>query len=251
MLGLRVMHSLLAFLVSVGVAAAELSSADLLAPRLELSYRVEGLPGDWRSENAPSGVSIASDAARSGAFRLEPAEGKPWDLSAWSHLALRVTNRGESLLWIEGRLDNERALPWANSTSSQLFLLPGETGSLGFAYPRPGVDDESPPIFSGMNGKLNGWRTHWKAFNPSRVLRLNLRAHSARPGLSFEMQKLATAWPYGGEANAELEQLPFLDKLGQVKRLTWPGKVASVEELNARHAEDAQRLKEAGTSRGT
>ena len=242
------MHRLmLRFLISIALLLplhAETPIATLFAPQTSLAYRLSPAPKGWLSTPLKNGTLLTGpDQASEANIQLFPASGQHFDLSSASYLRLELKNCGQSLLWIEGRLDNQGAQDWSNSTGTQAFLLPGETGTLGFAYPRASELDDSPAIFRGMAGKLNGWRSHWKAFDPAKVLQLRLRIHSAQPGPKLEVGTLSTAWPYGSVANTTLQELPFLDPFGQLRQLDWPGKLMSTKELRARASAEDKALK--------
>lgn len=211
-------------------------------------------------EAVPSEVGRASEGIEHGggpeAFRfhgpgtdgrarvvLVPAQGvEGWDISSYSYFRVELTNAGQGLVRVQGRLDNDGAQDWANSTSSEVFLMPGESATLGFAFPRNGGLDDSPPIFGQMSAKPNGFRGHWKSFNPSRVRRLNLRIESAHGPIDLRDVTLGLGYPYGKEANAEKLVTPYLDTFGQPIPYDWPGKAASLDALRAAWSADASGL---------
>ena len=171
-------------------------------------------------------------------FVFHPPAGR-WDLNAWNHLRVDLSNTGDRLVRISARLDNEGALDWAHSFPGVAVVAAESEGTLGFTYSRPGAWYEGPEIFRSQAARPNGHRTHWRAFDPSRVLALRFTVHAAGP---FELwvEGLEGCWPYGSEANADLEALPYLDRFGQLRALDWPGKIDSVEELTAALNEEEQ-----------
>ena len=215
--------------------AMYLKSLYLLIPIavLPLASLADDLPLQWKTEATKRRASQAGSEIklRSGegmTVNLVPESSDHFDLSAYSYLRLKIRNNGSSLVWIEGRLDNEGAENWKNSSSSQTFALPGETTTLGFAYPRPRDSDDAPDIFEGMASKPNGWRSHWIQFNPAQVKRIRLRIHSLSP-VDLDISDLTPSQPYGAKTNADLLQLPFLDEFGQVHQKTWKGKRAALD----------------------
>ncbi len=167
-------------------------------------------------------------------IELKPEEGA-WDVSEFSYFRIDLVNSGPGLVWIRGRLDNQNALDWADSTPSAAFIMPGERATLGFPYPRSTEANDAPAIFDTQSGKPNGHRTHWKAFDPEKVTACRLIIQSTSSKLSLEEISISLAQPYGAEANAELLELPYLDPFGQVRQLAWPGKLQTEEELALRH----------------
>ena len=64
-----------------------------------------------------------------------------------------------------------------------------------------------------------------------RDVRLHVRAST--PDFQLAFRGLEAAWPTDTNLSARLEALPYLDRLGQVRALTWPGKVVDEEALKA------------------
>ena len=184
--------------------------------------------GATQKRPSQSGPKIIVQSEKGMTINLVPESSDHFDLSAYSYLTLNVRNNGDSLVWIEGRLDNDGAEDWKNSNGSQTFALPGETTTLGFAYPRSRELDDSPEIFKGMASKPNGWRSHWIGFNPAQVKRIRLSLHSLSP-INLDIFDLAPSRPYGAKRNAHLLELPFLDEYGQVRQQTWTGKKSALE----------------------
>jgi hypothetical protein len=176
---------------------------------------------------------------KAGTITLRPTEG-PWDISEYAYFRVDITNNGEGLVWIRGRLDNEGAVDWANSSSSMAFILPGEWATLAFPYPRPNEADDSPEIFRKQDSIPNGFRRHWNRFDPKNVLACRLVIRSTSDTLDLEDVEVSLAYPYGAVANAKLLELPYLDKFGQVRQLDWPNKLLSEDELAVRALKEAQ-----------
>ncbi|HEY5622110.1 MAG TPA: hypothetical protein VIR77_05880 [Pontiella sp.] len=180
-------------------------------------------------------------ANKSGTVTFRPESGS-WDVSKYSYVRIDLKNSGPGLVWIRGRLDNPGAEDWHNSTPSSAFIMPGERAVLGFPFPRADEANDAPAIFDRQSGKPNGHRTHWKPFDPANVTACLLRIESTAAELSLEDITISLTQPYGAEANAELLELPYLDPYGQVRKLDWPGKLQSAEELKQRAAEERKAL---------
>lgn len=202
---------------------------------------------------APKGIehSVSSDGTlelsgelkgKSGTIVLSPEAGH-WDISAYSYFRVDITNNGEGLVWIRGRLDNDGALDWQDSSSSMAYILPGERATLGFPFQREQSVDDSPEIFLAQGARPNGFRYHWMKFDPEKVIACRLAIRSTADQLDLKDIKVSLAQPFGVEANAKLLELPYLDKFGQVRQLDWPGKVHSDEELNERTRMEAEESK--------
>ncbi|MEO0475903.1 MAG: beta-galactosidase [Planctomycetota bacterium] len=207
---------------------------------LQLKHASDGLKvrqlsgGDWSASGSIGGI---------GTIVLEPIQER-WDLSSHSLFQLRLRNAGPGTVWVDGRLNNPGAVDWAKSSRSHVYLKPGETGTLTIAYPRPWEKDDSPDAFEPASAKSNGWRSHWKSFNPADVRSCRLTIRSSEPDIRLESISAHLAWPYGKEANAPLIALPHIDRFGQAIPFTWPGKVESVDDLHRHKADEARQIQQ-------
>lgn len=214
---------------------------DLLKPHAILDdFSVTTPPTiEWSFSNEGK-LKLAGELKdKAGTIILQPNGGQ-WDISRYSYFRVDITNGGDGLVWIRGRLDNEDAKDWANSSSSQAYILPGERATLAFPFPRPDEEDDSPEIFHTVDNRPNGFRRHWMKFKPDEVIACRLLIRSTSDQLNLKDIQVSLAQPYGAEANAHLLELPYLDKFGQVRQLDWPNKVHSDEELAARTKKEAQ-----------
>ncbi len=242
-------------LIIVGFLPALLQGAgpvtpieELLEPRVVLENLAVTSPPSIEHSIANAGTLHLSGEIKDKACTiiLRPEEGH-WDLSGFSYFRVDVTNNGDGLVWIRGRLDNEGAVDWKNSSSSMAFIMPGERATLGFPFQRAANADDSPEIFHLQGSRPNGFRGHWMPFQPENVVACRLVIHSASSTLNLSDIQLSLAQPYGAKANARLLELPYLDKYGQVRQLDWPGKLHSEEALEARtHQEVREAQDDAG-----
>jgi len=178
-----------------------------------------------------------------GGVRFEPLEGAgSWDFTGYSLFSMRMTNEGPGTVWVEARLENGGAQDWLNSSVSQSYLLPGETGVVTVGYPLGGQRDDSPPMFQGMAAKPNGWRSHWKAFNAGDIVALRILVRSSDPEVRLTNVEPYLAWPTGVEANAPLMQLPYIDRFGQAIPFDWDTKIDDESDLVAQRQAEAQTL---------
>ncbi len=169
---------------------------------------------------------------------LSPKEGK-WDISEFSYFRVDITNRGDGIVWIRGRLDNEGAVDWSHSSSSMAYILPGERATLGFPFQRVESADDAPALFYPMGSRPNFFRYHWLPFEPEAVIACRLTIRSVSGKLNLKDVQVSLAQPYGAKANARFLELPYLDQYGQVRQLEWPGKLHSDAELSARTKSEA------------
>lgn len=217
--------------------------AVLVAPHQGLPREVESLfasgeqvvvgrlaaPGNSEAEMVNGHIRLRGRGGRPTTFVFRPSDGH-WDFSAWNHLSLGISNTGGHLVRIEGRLDNQGAVDWAHSFPGAAVVPAASEGILGFSFSRPAAAYDGPDLFRSQATRPNGHRLHWKPFDVSRVLALRFTVHSAGP-FDLQIPALDLSWPFGSAANADLEELPFLDRFGQVRALDWPGKLRSSGEL--------------------
>lgn len=215
---------------------------DLFKPAKKLDLELKSVPASLRSSgSAENGWALQGRIDQSAAVVLGPPEAK-WDLSAFSLFSISLRNSGPGTLFITARLDNPGAADWANSSRSQAYILPDETGTLTVAYPRGWDSDDSPEAFEPASAKPNGWRSHWKSFDPSNVTSCRLVIRSSESEIKLEAINAHLAWPYGEKANQSLLTLPHIDRFGQSIPLAWPNKVATEDDLKQHAKAEAASL---------
>jgi hypothetical protein len=221
---------------------------DLLKPHVVLSdFSVTAPPSIGQTVSPEGKVDLNGELKdRACTVILKPESGH-WDISKFSYFRVDITNNGDGLVWIRGRLDNDGALDWQNSSSSMAYILPGERATLGFPFQRAESADDSPEIFFPQGARPNGFRYHWMKFDPEKVIACRLIIQSASSWLDLKDIQVSLAQPFGAEANAKLLELPYLDKFGQVRQLEWPNKLHSEKELAGRTRKEASEI---GTNNG-
>lgn len=215
--------------------------AELLKPHVAVTdYTVSTPISITHTISTDGKLSFAGELQDGSAtITLRPKQGV-WDFSAYAYLRVDITNRSNGLVWIRGRLDNEDAVDWRNSSSTMAYLMPGERATLGFPYQRDQSVDDSPAIFHPLGSRPNGFRYHWLPFKPDDVRACRLVIRASDNQLRLDDIEVSLAQPFGAQANARLLELPYLDKYGQVRQLDWPGKLHSDEELVARTAQESR-----------
>jgi len=184
------------------------------------------------------GWSIVGDLADEiGSVHFAPTKEK-WDFSDYSLFSIPLTNEGPGIVWIETRLDNANAQDWANSSFSQTYLQPGESGRVTVGYPRGWEKDDSPKPFEPASSKPNGWRSHWKSFNPSDVRLCRIKIRSSHAEIKLTGVRPYLAWPFGNKHNQSLLALPHIDRYGQAIPFDWPTKIKNDSDLVAQKNEE-------------
>lgn len=226
------LSALSAALLGLTALAADESALpvrDVIATRAEVPMRpaetAKAFKRDgawWRFTGGAGSVAV-----------FKPVATNAWDLSDWNLVRVDVRNDGTGTVWIAGRLDNAGAQDWANCAPSSAVALPGETVTLGFPFNRPDSQYTGSPLFRGQLGKPSGHRSHWRGFNPEDVRALRMHIRSSAPEVRVSFRGLGAAWPADTNLTARLESLPYLDRFGQVRALTWRGKIETEDDLLA------------------
>lgn len=223
-------------------AADPISREHLFAPAKEIDFQIKHLsPALDHRPSGQGGWTIRGEIQGSATAILTPVKSN-WDLSAYSLFSVTVRNDGSGTVWLDGRLDNPGAADWANSSRSQLYLLPGEEGTLTIAFPRRWESDDSPDQFEPASAKPNGWRSHWKSFDSTNVKSCRLIIRSSNDEVKLNDLSIHLAWPYGKDANQRLLALPFVDRFGQAIPLSWDHKISSVTDLRRLSQAETRRL---------
>ena len=169
-------------------AAAVKPLLDLSAPgavenRLKPSWGAEGQMGVARSQDpaAPGVVVTIQPGGKSGypGVDLKPEGAKSWDLSAFGHVEARVVNTGAKTLGIALRVDNEgdwHTAPW---NTEQIYLEPGERGTVSV-------------IFGHQYGHKPGY-----SLKPGAVVNIGMFAFKSDAVQSFRIESLAAGGPAG------------------------------------------------------
>jgi hypothetical protein len=221
---------------------------DLLKSHLQLKDIAISAPASIKYTISSTGnLQLSGELADKACTVILKSKSGAWDISKFAYFRVDITNRGDGIVWIRGRLDNEGALDWANSSSSMAYILPGERATLGFPFQRDQSADDTPPLYYPMGARPNGFRYHWMPFKPGDVRACRLAIRSTSGKLNLEDIQVSLAQPFGVEANPRLMELPYLDKYGQVRQLDWPNKLHSEGELAERARKETRNSKaEAG-----
>ncbi|MGB0766710.1 MAG: hypothetical protein ACPGYV_03255, partial [Phycisphaeraceae bacterium] len=227
------------------VAGDPMTRDDLFEPAEPVGLAVKNSPAAMRvAGSVERGWSLRGGSARQVSVVFGPPDAA-WDFSGHSLFRLTMRNDGPGTLFVTARLDNPGAVDWAKSSRSQAYILPGEVGQLTIAYPRPWDADDSPEAFQPASAKPNGWRSHWKSFDPSRVVACRLVIRSSEPEIKLDAIRAHLAWPFGAEANQALLALPHVDRFGQSIPMTWPSKVTHETQLEEHARAEAGTLNRA------
>jgi hypothetical protein len=208
-----------------------ITHTELIKPSLRVNAVVKAKPAGFTvKQTGDSQWSISGDTDLPATLILAPQNGT-WDFTGYSLFSIALNNDGPGTVWVQARLDNQGAEDWTKSSNSQAYLLPGERGTVTVAYPRGWETDDSPEAFEPASSKPNGWRSHWKSFDASKVTRCRLVVRSNKAKIRLREVTPYLAWPYGKDANRELLNLPHLDRFGQAIPFDWQTKVHKEDDL--------------------
>lgn len=198
---------------------------ELFAPRMTLplalsaagSGTVERVGKSWRiTGTSPMRVSFV------------PQDNGVADLSAFRLCGVVFRNHANGVATINGRLDNSNPTSWSRHAVGFLVAPANERATLGFPFPVAEERYRGPAVFAKQLAKPNGHRLHWRQFIPEDVRQLTLDITVAGGRVDLLMEEPFAAWPVDPALDRTLETLPFLDTMGQVRAVTWPGKAASL-----------------------
>lgn len=107
-------------------------------PNVAAQFEADGGDVTVTPENGGLSVLVRGSPQSYPGFAVKPADGQPWDLSPWGHVAAKITNTGDQNLSVNLRVDNDgpwQQNPWNCESTS---LKPGETKILkvifGYQY---------------------------------------------------------------------------------------------------------------------
>ncbi len=189
------------------------------------------------------GVLTASDAeatvTEAGALRVQTgheapwpgvtlkASGGKWDLSTYETVTLDVTNRGNTPLAVNCRVDNPGANGVDHCVTGHVSVEPNATSELTVrVFPVP-WKLSSPLNLVGMRAAP----THAGKLDTANVTQLVIFVNHPQKDHVFEIDNIRAAGQI--EVLDAATFLPFIDEFGQYMHKEWPGKTHSIEELIA------------------
>lgn len=166
-----------------------------------------------------------------------------WDLSRKGELRVRVRNASKGMVTVYCRVDNAGADGISHCVTGSVRMEPEQTRVLTVPLKRTSDDNLNGKLF-GMRGypaKVGGPNT----VDPSRLTQLLFFV--AKPSIPhvFDILDIRAAGDYTPPVAFSNDAEPFfplIDKFGQYRHKPWPGKVASLDDLKARHREELAEL---------
>ncbi len=198
---------------------------ELKAPRANLISRLQGIEGgkaeNWNQKWKISGTSPLR-------FSLLPEVSSRWDISGFKLLGIPFQNWEKGVTTIEGRVNNGNLTSWSHHAVGFAVAPSWEKSTLGFPFPMIEQRYNGPKLFNDQLGKPNGHRLHWRRFYPEDVREISLELRSSTGKINLLLEAPFVAWPNRQDLEDALVELPYLDELGQVRAVDWPGKTTNL-----------------------
>ena len=160
---------------------------------------------------------------------LIPRDSQKWDLSGFKLVGVPVQNWEKGIVTIEGRLNNGNLTSWSHHAVGFAVAPSWERVTLGFPFPMIEDRYEGSELFKGQLGKPNGHRLHWRRFYPEDTREITMDFRSSTGKVNLLVGSPFVAWPKTKPLEDSLMELPFLDELGQVRAVDWPGKTTDLQ----------------------
>ena len=227
-------------------ASPKIHSLQLINPRAELLCKIKNTSGgkfvNWNKKWKVEGKSPLR-------IVLVPQSQEKWDISDYRFVGLPIQNWDNGVTTVEGRINNGNLTSWSHHAVGFAVAPSWEKITLGFPFPMVEESYEGPPIFNQQLGRPNGHRLHWRRFFPKDVREITLDFRSSSGMVNAVVGFPVLAWENKLTWKQNIEELPYLDELGQVRSVEWPGKANDLEEarktmnLALREAKELSELK--------
>jgi len=166
-----------------------------------------------------------------------------WDMSRYLYVAMDVQNRGTEEVLVSCRLQNAR---WVDGA---VVIPPAESRILSVLLKRRILPPHLEKAFPGMNGMPGGFVGIWDQPDLSRIDTLTIAFPGEAGPKAVEIGNVRSYGSYEPPSEARLRGsiFPFVDRFGQYRHATWPGKLESTEDLvRRRRAEQDELAKHPG-----
>ena len=161
---------------------------------------------------------------------LTPKNGGKWNISDFKLVGIPFQNWEPGVTTIEGRMNNGNLTSWSHHAVGFAVAPSWEKITLGFPFPMVENRYQGSDLYQDQLAKPNGHRIHWRNFYPENVREIILDLTSSSGKVTGLINSPLLAWPNSKEINKKLEGLPYLDELGQVRSVSWPGKANGIKE---------------------
>ena len=168
-----------------------------------------------------------------------------WDLAKFECVAVDLTNTGQAAVDIRLRIDNEGADGAQHCNNGFIHLAPGASGTLSVAFQRKNPGPPGLALF-GMRGYPFS-PTATGVIDPAKVTQLII--FLATPSADHEFRvgdiRATGAWTAPGDLTVTADKFfPFMDTFGQYIHREWPGKIHSLQEMEAARKAEAADIRQ-------
>ncbi|MHB8956913.1 MAG: beta-galactosidase [Pirellulaceae bacterium] len=174
---------------------------------------------------------VTSPEAQWPGVTLKAPEGN-WDLSAYSDVAVDVTNSGPHGVTVHLRVDSPGGDGTKNSITGQVTLKPDETRTLTVPLRRKLPAALAEKLF-GMRGYPGGYAKEG-GLDVSQITQLIVFVDHPKEEHTFQLGDIQATGSHEQEPWMTMspdEFFPMIDRFGQFIHKDWPGKMHSDEEL--------------------
>ena len=201
-------------------------SSELLTPRANLICKINASKNanvqNWGNKWKIEGTSPLR-------ISLIPRRGSKWDISGFKLVGISLQNWGPGITTIKGRMNNGNLTSWSNHAVGFGVAPSWEKVTFGFPFPMIESQYKGSNLFQEQLAKPNGHRVHWRKFYPQDVREIILDLTSSSGKISALLNAPFLAWSNDPKLSQVLESFPYLDELGQVRAVQWPGKATSLK----------------------
>jgi arylsulfatase A-like enzyme len=208
------------------VAQTKINAKELQHPRASLIGKIK-IPKDAQAQNWGGKWKIEGKSPMRISFTPKTAE--RWNLSSFKLAGIPVQNWESGVTTIEGRLNNGNLTSWSHHAVGFAVAPSWEKITLGFPFPMIEDRYRGSDFFRDQLAKPNGHRVHWRRFFPEDVREIVLDLTSSSGEINVVIGSPILSWQNDKSLNNKLERLPYLDELGQVSAVLWPGKATGLK----------------------
>ena len=202
-------------------------SFELLTPRANLICKINA-PKKAKVQNWGKKWKIEGTSPLR--LSLIPGKGNKWDISGFKLVGISLQNWEAGVTTIEGRMNNGNLTSWSNHAVGFGVAPSWEKVTFGFPFPMIEEQYKGSNLFQEQLAKPNGHRVHWRKFYPQDVREIILDLTSSSGRINALLDAPILAWPDRPKLSQVLESFPYLDELGQVRAVQWPGKATSLKD---------------------
>ncbi|MEM6334593.1 MAG: beta-galactosidase [Planctomycetota bacterium] len=244
----------LALLLVLGVTfhtSADAPPPEGIAPPVLLDFssadvadRVRHRGGALRFADGHLAYTVPPDTSAS--IVLTPPDGR-WDVTGFSRLSLDLEAIEGEEIKIGVTAKNPGATDWSKSATVVMFVDQGQRVVRPLVLPQRREALERFPemqAFEAMNGLPGGFFTHWRTIDASNVVELALHIHPKPYVQRLRLHAIRPAHPVVYPRLVEMgdDFFPFIDRYGQHRNETWPGKITSDDDLRRGFADEQHDL---------